>query len=159
MQQATLPRTENGAGFELTRVRQFTVFLENRVGRLQALLHALEPAAGGVVAILVENHADSALARFVFSNAEAARVILRDAHFPFSEQDVLVVELPKRSKHPLLSVCSSLVAAEINIAYCYPLLVRPAGPAVVLSVDDPTLACQIFFHKGLRVLGETDLKK
>ena len=36
------PQIEHGAGFERTRLPQFTIFLENRVGRLTALLRALE---------------------------------------------------------------------------------------------------------------------
>ena len=41
MEEILPPQTEHGAGFERTRLPQFTVFLENRVGRLTALLRAL----------------------------------------------------------------------------------------------------------------------
>jgi len=37
MEEVLPPQTQEGAGFESTRVRQFTVFMENRVGRLQSL--------------------------------------------------------------------------------------------------------------------------
>jgi hypothetical protein len=39
------------------------------------------------------------------------------------------------------------------------LLVRPRGPAVVLYVDDPTLAAQLLIRKGFTLLGESDLRK
>ena len=35
-------------------VRQFTVFLENRVGRLQTLVRALETSEGRIVALSIE---------------------------------------------------------------------------------------------------------
>jgi len=77
----------------------------------------------------------------------------------FTEQDLLVVQVPKRAKHPLVMICAALLAAEINIHYAYPLLISPAGPALALYVDDPTLAAQLFIRKGFTLLGESDLSK
>ena len=37
------------------------------------------------------------------------------------------MELPRRSRHPWIAVCSALLAAEINIHYAYPLLLPPAA--------------------------------
>ena len=42
MEEVLPPETQNGSGYEMTRVRQFTIFLENRVGRLQGLLQGIE---------------------------------------------------------------------------------------------------------------------
>src|SRR5262245_48565643 len=42
MEEVVDPTTESGGGFEPVTVRQFTVFLENRVGRLTLLVRALE---------------------------------------------------------------------------------------------------------------------
>ena len=53
---------------------------------------------------------------------------------------ILAVELPRRTKHPILAICAALLAAEINIHYAYPLLLRPHGPTLALYVDEPTLA-------------------
>ena len=51
----------DGAGFESTRVRQYTVFLENKVGKLQMLVRALEQGSGKIVAMSIHEAADSAL--------------------------------------------------------------------------------------------------
>ncbi len=73
---------------------------------------------------------------------------------------MLAVELPSaRHRTPLIAVCSALLAAEINIHYIYPLLVRPNGPALVLYVDDPTLAAQLLIRKGFVLLAESDLRQ
>ena len=60
MEEVLPPQTESGAGFESTRVRQFTIFLENRVGRLQTLVRALEESEARIVAMSIEESADSA---------------------------------------------------------------------------------------------------
>jgi hypothetical protein len=160
MEEVLPPQTQHGAGFELTRVRQFTVFLENRVGRLQMLMRSLEEG-DHVCAISIEESADAALVRVICADPEQGRDGLRQAGFSFSESEVLAVELPPRlrSRQPIIAICSALLAAEINIHYVYPLLVRPSGPALVLYVDDPTLAAQLLIRKGFTLLGESDLRK
>jgi hypothetical protein len=159
MEEVLPPQTENGAGFEFTRIRQFTVFLENRVGRLQNLLRSFEESAGRICGLSIEESADSALIRIICSEPDLGREALRTGGFSFSESDLLAVELPRRSRHPLIAICTALLAAEINIHYCYPLLHRPHGPALALYVEDPTLAAQLLIRKGFTLIGESDLRK
>lgn len=159
MEEVLPPRTQDGAGFELTCVRQFTIFLENRVGRLQMLLRELEQSLDKIVALSIEESADSALVRLICSNPEVGRDALRNGGFAFSESELLAVELPKKTTQPLIAICTALLTAEINIHYAYPLLSRPRGPAIALYVDDPTLAAQILIKKGFTLIGESDLRK
>jgi hypothetical protein len=158
MEEVLPPQTQEGAGFELTRIRQFTVFLENRVGRLRSLLEVLEENAGKIVALCIEESADSALVRVICSAPEVGKEQLLIAGFSFSESDILAVELPRRTRHPWIAICSALLAAEINIHYAYPFLLRPRGPTIALYVDDPTLAAQLLIRKGFTLVGQSDLK-
>lgn len=159
MEEVLPPGTESGAGFEPTRVRQFTVFLENRVGRLQTLVRAYEEEAGRIVSLSIQNSADTALVRLICSDPDLAVEVLQREGFSFTEQELLIVELPGRSKTPLISICAALLSAEINIHYAYPLMVSPVGPALVLYLDDPTLAAQVLIRKGYTLISEGDLKK
>lgn len=159
MEEVLPPQTREGAGFEPTRVRQFTVFLENRVGRLQSLVRAIEESADRVIALAVEESADSSLVRVICSHPDAAREAMRGGGFSFAESDVLAVELPTKAGHPLITICAALLTAEINIHYAYPFMVRPRGPALALYVDDPTLAAQLLLRKGFTLLGESDFRK
>ena len=158
MEEILPPQTQSGAGFELTRVRQFTIFLDNRVGRLGMLVRALEEGNARIMALMIEESADSALVRLICSEPDLSRDHLQREGFAFGESELLAVELPKRSAQPVLSICSALLAAEINIHYAYPLLVRPKGPALALYVEDPTLAAQLLIKKGFTLIGESDLK-
>ena len=158
MEETLPPLTEFGAGFEPTRVRQFTVFLENKVGRLQMLVRALEQGAGNIVALSIEESADCALVRLICSDPDDARETMKQAGFSFGESELLAVELPKRTQQPLIAICSALLAAEINIHYAYPLMLRPRGPSLALYVDDPTLAARLLIKKGFTLIGESDLR-
>ncbi len=159
MEEILPPETEAGTGYEPVRVRQFTVFIENKVGRLLQLVRAYEESGGRIVGISVQNQADSALVKLICSTPEQGRHTLLHEGFSFTEQELLVVELPRLSPQPLLAVCAAMAAAEINIQYAYPLLVRPAGPALALCVDDQTLAAQLLMRKGFKILAESDLKE
>lgn len=159
MQETLPPQTAEGAGFELTRVRQFTIFIENKVGRLQLVLRAVEEGVGRIVALMIEECGETALIRMICAEPDYARELLRTAGLPFSETEVLVVAVPQKGRQPLLSICSALLAAEINIHYTYPLFRSPAGPAMALYLDDPTLAAQLLIRKGFTLVSEGDLRK
>lgn len=152
------PDTAAGSGFERTTLRQFNIFLENRVGRLSMLLQAFEDGGQPVNAISIEESADAALVRLICGNPAVGRQCLLDAGFSFSESDVIGVALPKGHPFPLIAVCRALLSAEINIHYAYPMLRCRLGPAIVLYVDDRTLAAQILIRKGFGLVGETDLR-
>jgi hypothetical protein len=158
MQDVLPPATDTGSGFERTSLRQFTIFLENRVGRLTVLLRTLESAGQQIIGLAIEESADSALVRLICADCDAARAILKEHDFSFSITDVIAVELPARSRQPLIGICTALLAAEINIHYAYPLLRGPRGPALALYVDDLTLAARLLIKKGFMIVGESDLK-
>ena len=122
-------------------------------------MRTLEEGESKIVALSIEESADSALVRLICSAPDHSREVLRAAGFSFGESDLLAVELPRRTKQPLLAICSALLTAEINIHYAYPLLLRPHGqPALALYVEDPTLAAQILIRKGFTLIGESDLQ-
>jgi hypothetical protein len=158
MEEVTLPpQTRAGGGFEPARVRQFTVFLENRVGRLQKLVSAFEEARGRIVALSIEESAEAALVRIICSDPDLGREVLNEQGFAFGESDLLAVELPPGTTQPLIRICTALLSAEINIHSAYPLLMGPHRPTLALYVDDPTLAAQILIRKGFTLIGESDL--
>lgn len=153
------PLTQFGAGYEPASVRQFTVFLENRVGKMAFLLRKFEEAGLRINAFSVEESTDISLLRLIASDPEAARACLRANGFSFSETGVLAVEIARSSNMPLINVAQALLSAEINIHYAYPLLRAESEPAIALYVDDPTLAQRVLMRKGFRILGASDLRK
>jgi len=158
MDQVLPPETAAGSGYERTTLRQFNVFLENRVGRLSHLLGALEEGGQSVNAISIEQSADAALVRLLCADPLVGRRCLLDAGFSFSESDVLAVKLQNDIEFPLIRICRALLSAEINIHYAYPMMRCRLGPAIILYLDDRTLAAQILIRKGFVLVGESDLK-
>ncbi len=148
---------ETAHGRDWPSVRQFNVFLENRVGVLLDVVRRFETTDVRIVALGVVNLADCAVVRMVLSDPERALEIFRQAEMPVTESDLLVVQLPEGSQ-PLLQICKALLASEINIDYAYPLLVGPQGrAALALHVDDHEMAVQTLIGKGFLIFTENDL--
>lgn len=148
---------QTSQGYSPPTVRQFGVFLDNKVGKLFELVRLFDEAPDvHLCAFSVVDASDHAVVRIIPSNADAARVLLREHSLSFSEIDLLIVELVEG--HTLTSMCLHLLGAELNIRFAYPLMIRPDGtPTIALSVDDRVLAGQILQKKNFRLLGEEDL--
>ncbi len=143
-------------GYAPPTVTQFSVFLSNKVGKLLDLVALFDGSQCQVCALSVHEASDHAVVRLITSNAGEARRLLREQGLPFSEKDVLVVELSEG--HTLSSLCLCLLGAELSIQFAYPLMLRPNGtPTIALAADDLTLAGQILRRKEFRLFGEADL--
>lgn len=144
-------------GRDYPTIRQFTVFLENRVGQLLEVVRRFEGTGIRIVALSINDSAECAFVRFLVSHPERGREILERAGLAIIESDLIGIELPEGSQ-PLLQVCSALLQAEINIAQTYPLLTAEgSAPAVAIMVDNTDLALEVLGKKGFRMLTEDDL--
>jgi hypothetical protein len=150
------PSADTELGYAPPTVRQFSVFLNNKVGKLLELLRTLDEASQTrLAAFAIMDSSDFAVVRMIFTNADAARHILRRSQYTFAETDLIVVELGE--EQCLSSTCLYLLGAELNIRFAYPVMLRGERPAVAISVDDNHLAGQILLRKRFRLLAEEDL--
>lgn len=144
-------------GRNFPTIRQFTVFLENRVGQLLEVIRRFEGSRVRIVAFSINNATECAFVRFLLSHPEQGREILERAGLAIIESDLIGVELPE-TPQPLLSVCTALLQAEINIIQAYPLIIRPHGrPAVAVMVDNQDAALETLARKGFTMISEGDL--
>ncbi|MDZ4851379.1 MAG: acetolactate synthase [Pirellulaceae bacterium] len=148
---------ETMRGRNYPTIRQFTVFLENRVGQLLEVVRRFENTGIRIVALSINDSAECAFVRFLVSQPERGREILERAGLAIIESDLIGVELPAGNQ-PLLQICTALLQAEINIIQAYPLIIRPRGePAVAIMVDNTEGALETLTRKGLRMLSEGDI--
>jgi len=155
MSQAPMPM-ETAHGYSPPTATQFGVFLTNKVGKMLDLVESFDGTYCQICALSVHEASDHAVVRIVTNSAEEAREILRKQNLPFTEKQVLIVEI--NPNQTLSSLCVCLLGAELSIQFAYPLMRRSAAdPAIALAVDDLTLAGQILRRKEFRLLGESDL--
>ena len=143
-------------GRDWPSVRQFNVFVANRLGGLLDVVRRFESTDIRIVSITVVDSADCAIIRLVLSDPERAMEIFSLGKLPVTESDLLVVQLPEGDQ-PLLRICKALLAAEISIHYAYPLLVGPHGSAALaLHVEDLEAAVTTLSRQGFVLFTEKD---
>lgn len=139
-------------------VRQFSVFAENRVGRLNDLAAIFKEHQVHIMAINVVDTTDSAIMRLIVDDPDKARELMVNNDFPYTECEVLCVDIGDESK--LRPVLAALFEAEINLHYVYSFIKRPAGgAALVLHVEDGDVAAQALNRCGFKVLSQHDIAR
>ena len=150
--------SETMQGYSVPSVRQFCIFLENRVGKLLDLLRHFDDASHvHVIGLNVIDSSDHAVIRLIPDDSNAARDLLRELGIAFSEIDVIVTVID--DSHSLADLCLYLLGAELNISFIYSLIRQSSigDSTIAVAVDDLTLGGQILIRKGFNLLGEADL--
>jgi len=139
-------------------VVQFSVFTPNRLGRLRDLIGVLGSHGVHVLALAVLDTTDSAIIRLVADDPEKARGLLFNHGFPYSESELLVVEVG--SVEELNRLMAALLEAEININYLYSFIPHPQGKSLLgLSMEDNELAEQVLQRHQFRMLRQSDISR
>jgi hypothetical protein len=134
------------------------VFCENRVGRLFDLTALLKDNNVHVMAITVLDSTDSAIVRLIVDDPDRARELMVNNDFPYTECDVLAVEITDESD--LKSVLAALFEAEINVHYVYSFIKRPEGKsALAINAEDSDVASQSLNKRGFRALTQRDISR
>src|SRR3954469_24112657 len=74
-------------------VNQFSIFLANKVGALMEVVRSLNEHNIHVLAISVQDSADTAIVRIVVTDPEHVREIFHKHNIPYSVCELCVVEL------------------------------------------------------------------
>jgi hypothetical protein len=150
---------DTARGRDWPSVRQYNVFLANRLGAMMDLVRRFESSDIRIVSMTVVDSADCAIIRIVPHDPERAKEVLRLGRFMATESDLLVVKIPEVAQ-PLASICKALLSAEISIDYAYPLMTG-VGPeehmAMAMHVDDHETAVHTLLEKGFTIYTEGDL--
>ncbi|MCD4699120.1 MAG: acetolactate synthase [Phycisphaerae bacterium] len=142
--------------YETPFIRQFNIFMPNRVGRLSELLSLLDEEEIELAGLSVVDSTDWAVVRMIFTDAGRARAKLAGAEVSCTETDVLAVVLDDIDTFS--RVCKAILAAELNIQFAYPLFIRHNDyPVLVFHADDHVLAAQVLAKRGFTLLDHEDM--
>lgn len=140
-------------------VRQFSVFMENKVGRLHDIVKMFSQAHVHVVALSILDTADAAIVRLVVDDPDKARALFMEHGLAFTEVTLVVVELSS-SADDLKAVLTALLQAECNIHSSYSLLTRPRGKAALaLHVEDSDVASSVLQSNQFKLLTQRDISR
>ena len=137
---------------------QFSVFADNKVGKLNELVRLLLSHDVHIVAMSIQDTTDSAMIRIVVDDPQLARDLLFENKHPFTKNELVAVEIDSVSE--IKGVTAALVQAEINIHYVYSFISRPDGKsALAIRLEDNELAEEVLKSKELKVLTQADISR
>jgi len=99
-------------------VKQLSVFLENKSGRLTKVLEVLGKENIRIIALSVADTTDFGILRLIVSDPEKAKEILKQDSFTVNMTEVISVTTPNEAKHyaGILKILSDI---DISVEYTY----------------------------------------
>src|SRR6266480_4761021 len=152
-----LPKTSSKRDGPL--VKQFSVFLANKVGAMHDVLKLLNAHEYHAIAMSVSESTDSAIARLIVSDPEGVEKLFRQNNIAFGMCEVIVVEMLEVAID-LSKLFAALFMAEVNVHFTYSLLMRPRGQAALaVHVDDNECAISVLTGEGFQLLSQGDISR
>ena len=140
-------------------IRQLSVFLENKPGKLYELTGLLAAQGIDMRALSIAEATDFGIARIIVGDVEQCALALREGQFIAQLSDVLAFAVPDRpgGLHDLLKEFN---AAQVNIEYMYAFLSGAPGRAyMIFRVTDTKRAEAALVARGLKSLSLNEIEE
>ena len=135
-------------------VKQLSVFMENRPGRLYKLTHALGKEGIDFVTLSIADTKDYGIVRFIARDNERAFEILRNEGFTVGITELIGVEVDDKP-NALAEVVALMEEADMNIEYLYSFVLTNHNSAkILMRVEDTERAVAMLQQKGIKLLSE-----
>ena len=119
-------------------VKQLSIFLENRKGRLLEVTNTLKENGINIRALAMAESAEFGILRLVVDNPEKAKSALSSNGFTVKEQDVFAVEVDD-TPGSFYEVVKILAENDINIDYTYAFVGNSKCAVLVFKVPEDLL--------------------
>jgi len=140
-------------------VKQISVFIENKKGRLIAVTSCLAENEVNIRALSVADTSDFGILRLIVDQPIRACNVLKEAGFTVRETEVLALEVAD-VPGGVNAGLTALEQAGINVEYIYAFLSVEEGKALnILKVDKMEEAAQALHEAGLKLLSGEEVYK
>lgn len=135
-------------------VKQLSVFMENRPGRLYKLTNALGKEGIDFVTLSIADTKDFGIVRFIARDNERAYEILKKEGFTVGITELIGVEVEDKP-NALAEVVALMEQENINIEYLYSFVLTNHNSAkILMRVNETERAVRLLEEKGIKMLSE-----
>ena len=139
------------------KLKQLSLFLENKPGHLERACRVLALAGLNVETMALADTEQFGILRFLIKDWEKARDTLSAAGVAPKVTDVLAVCVPDQPGG-LADLLAALANSEINIEYMYGFHAHTVGDSIiVLRPDNPDRAIELLQKANVRILTAADI--
>jgi len=139
------------------KLKQISIFLENRKGRLWKALNILSEAKINIRALSIADTSEFGILRIIVPEPERAKEILEESNFVVKINSVIAVSI---SDEPggLDGVLEALNKMDINVEYLYAFVEKKGKNAiVVIRTEDIDTGINALKKGGITVLSSEEV--
>ena len=136
-------------------VKQLSVFMENRQGRLEQVTDVLRTQNINILSLSMADTTEYGMLRMVVSNPEVAKKALREEGFSAMLTDVLAVKLEDKVGE-LHKMTHILCSQGLNIEYMYA-LASANRRAMIVKASDGETAAKAVVDGGLELYSNEEM--
>ena len=141
------------------RIRQISIFLENKPGQLSAVCRALADAGINIATLSLADTSDFGIVRLIVDDHERAKEVLSSGGHVVNVREVIAVCVPDRPGG-MAEVMQTVDAVEVNVEYSYAFAFHKGEKAVlVFRFSDNAKAEAALTAAGFATLGEGEVLK
>jgi len=137
------------------KIRQLSLFLENRPGQLRFPCKVLGDAGVDVLTLSLADTQQFGILRLVVRDWEKGKRALEAAGVVVNVTELLAVDVPDRPGG-LAEVLAGFEQAGLGIEYMYPYS-RGAFATLLFRVEDPDRAEKLLAERGVKLVSSTEL--
>jgi hypothetical protein len=140
------------------KLKQLSLFLENRPGQLREPCEALAAAGIDLLTMSLADTAQFGILRFIVRDPEHARQVLEQAGMVVKVTEVVPVEVENRPGG-LAEVLARIEEAGLGVEYMYDFGAASRGgkAAIIFRFEDPDRALAALKAAGVRILAGEEL--
>ena len=140
-------------------VKQISVFIENKPGRLMEMLKAVAKGNIDIKAFSLADTTEFGVARMIVSDAEAAKQAINDEGVIVRICSIITIAVPDEPG-ALMSALEILKSNDISIEYMYAFAEKLGGASVIaIRTGNQELADEALKKGGIKVLSQADIEK
>ena len=140
-------------------VKQISVFLENKPGRLAEFTDVLSKNGIDLRALSLAEAEDFGIVRIIVDDVYKTSTVLKEANYVFSITKVLAVAIPDEPGG-LSKVIRVLGDSDVNVEYMYAFITRKKGLAyMIFRVEDNHKAVHVLQQSGIRPICQEELER
>ena len=138
-------------------IKQISVFVENKKGRLAKITDVLGQAGIDLVALSIADTTNFGIMRCIVNDPDKALDVLKQNGFTANTTDAIVLEVIDKPGG-LASVLRILDNADISVEYLYSFVRTPNENALILfRVEDVPKAVDVLKDNGVKLLETKDV--
>ncbi|MFA5073023.1 MAG: ACT domain-containing protein [Nitrospirota bacterium] len=141
------------------RIKQISVFIGNKKGRLAEVTAVLEQANIDIRALSLAETADFGMLRMIVNDPRTCLQILRENAFAVQETEVIAVEVEDKpgGLHAILKIMDE---NNINIEYIYAMIEkRKNAAAIIFRVEDNRKAISVLEKHGIGLIDSDSITR